>query len=149
MEFELMKNERGVAITNAALAMSSIVNAGQYGMFTLPNAVVVMAKHMTAKELFAATVSLRLLAGELLMQLAKSCRDICEDCDNSCIEDMLANGVEASCMEYATKFKPFGNTATANAHDIVEAVYDEFIARGYCVRALFEHYVNEDIVYGK
>lgn len=149
MKFELIKNERGVVITNAALALSSIVNAGQYEMFTAPNALVVTAKRMTAKELFAAIVSLRLLAGEMLMELAESCKDLCAECDDNCIEAMLANGVDTSCMEYASKFKPFGVTQAANAHNIVEATYDEFIARGYCVRSLFEHYVNGDIVYGK
>ena len=149
MKFEIPASQRDLKITKTALALSGIADAETYEVFTTPNAVIVIDGQMTAKELFSAAASLRLLASDLLMQLAKSCDDVCESCDESCIERLLGGGIDASCYEYAAKFRPCGNEIMSNAYDMAEATYDELIARGFCLYDLFRHYIEGDIVYGK
>lgn len=147
MKFEIPASQRDLKITKTALALSGIADAETYKVFTTPNAVVVIDGQMTAKELFSAAASLRLLASDLLMQLAESCDDVCENCDESCIERLLGGGIDASCYEYAAKFRPCGNEIMSNAYDMAEATYDELIARGFCLYDLFRHYIEGDIVY--
>ena len=72
-----------------------------------------------------------------------------ESCDESCIERLLSGGIDASCYEYAAKFRPCGNEIMSNAYDMAEATYDELIARGFCLYDLFRHYIEGDIIYGK
>ena len=79
MKFEIPASQRNLKITKTALALSGIADTETYEVFTTPNAVVVIDGQMTAKELFSAAASLRLLASDLLMQLAKSCDDVCDD----------------------------------------------------------------------
>lgn len=149
MKFEIPASQRDLKITKTALALSGIADAETYEVFTTPNAVVVIDGQMTAKELFSAAASLRMLASDLLMQLAESCDDVCENCDESCIERLLGGGIDASCYEYAAKFRPCGKEIMSNAYDMAEATYDELIARGFCLYDLFRHYIEGDIVYGK
>ena len=106
MKFEIPASQKDLKITKTVLALSGIADAETYEVFTTPNAVVVIDGQMTAKELFSAAASLRLLASDLLMQLAESCDDMCESCDESCIERLLGGGIDASCYEYAAKFRP-------------------------------------------
>ena len=83
MKFEIPASQRDLKITKTALALSGIADAETYEVFTTPNAVVVIDGQMTAKELFSAAASLRMLASDLLMQLAESCDDVCENCDEN------------------------------------------------------------------
>ena len=78
MKFEIPASQRDLKITKTALALSGIADAETYEVFTTPNAVVVIDGQMTEKNSFRSR-SLRMLASDLLMQLAESCDDVCEE----------------------------------------------------------------------
>ena len=81
MKFEKSTGVKGAFIPRSALSLSGFIEDETAALHTLPGAVVLLKKRMTAMEMIRTVDSISQLAAELLTELAAVCGP-CEECES-------------------------------------------------------------------
>ena len=155
MKFEPFVNEKSIVIPKTALKLSSMDDAEKLEFRISKNAIVLLKRPMTAKELIEAADSLHQLSVHLAVCLAQSCGP-CTGCETDCpLPPNASEDDEHDCPDNAavdTKRNTviIKNVKYQNEIDIVPMyMLEMFDAAGICLGELNEHIVKGDYVYGK
>ena len=175
MKFEKETTLNGALIPRSALKMSQIGEREEIELHTLPNALVVLKKRMTAAELLQAVDSLAQLSTQLIAYLSEVC-GTCDRCGEECDEE---DGEAFVCphagedyidltdsMREEAGFSPDDKlcvspgpkpgiaviAAVQHKHDLRD-LSPELLCllsgTGVCLAELEDWLISEDIIYGK
>lgn len=149
MKFEISLNKKKsyLPITMAALNICGFGGCDSLEAFALPEAMILLPKHMNARQLVHAILSMRLLACRLMDHLVFQTPALCDECDFHCIPQSLEKTIDRYCQEHAQRFKYCGRTIAKASYDMADALYDELAVRGCCLMHLLEHFALEDELY--
>lgn len=175
MKFEKKTTLDGVLIPRSALKLGQIGEREEIELHTLPSALVVLKRRMTAAELIQATDSLAQLSTQLIAYLSEVCGtcDRCgEDCDEEDGEAFVCPHAGADYIELTDSIReeagfsqddklcvspgPKPGTAvievTRHEHDLRDLSPDLLCLLstvGVCLGELEDWLISEDIIYGK
>lgn len=149
MKFELFASDKSLKISRAALALSGMSDCDRYELFTAPESIILLRKTMTAEQLATAIVSLRMAADDLMTELIKASPDVCDNCDCSCLKELLNGGDDEICRNISLRYKPCGDDTVDCAYDTAGAALDMFAVNGGCMVELLKHFTEGDVVYGE
>lgn len=166
MKFEKSTDLKGAFIPRTAFSLSGFEPGQEAQLHTLPGAVVLVKKHMTAMDLLNTVDSLSSIASDLLTELCAACGP-CDECqDDGCpyadiggepisLPDYLreeagippgaklcaeVNEAEKTVMIYATDHKH-------DLSDVPEGLLPLLECLGVCLGGLEEKLISGEVVY--
>ena len=171
MKFTRNTASKGLLVPYVMLKLCKFQAGDNVDLYPMDNALVALKGHLTAPELLEAVQQLSDLSASLLYDLSKVCGP-CTDCGADCcpgddladpdgeairINDFLIRDAgipEGAKLRAEVDKERHRVTVSAADHrydlsDLHPELLDTFIAVGTCLRALEEHLMREDIVYGK
>jgi len=162
MRFALDIGKKGLRVRKDTLDASGFQRENTLDVHGLDHAVVALEKEMTAEEMVRTIHSLKDLASDLLVHLAKVCGP-CEHCENPCPCTQAEETVQVpeSLLEQAgipkgAKLDVFAENGrlTVSAsdapdlRDVPPEMLDLLRQSGVCLDALEELMIEEAVIYG-
>jgi len=156
MKFEKQVTINGALVPRSALQLADLGEQGNLGMHTLPGAVILTRKRMTAAELAQTVEALAELSSQLIACLADAC-GTCADCpEEQCPFD--SDDYLKLLDELQTPDMPLSRTDTSDnglsarnirsLHDISPALLELLADHGVCLSELEAHLSQKDVIYG-
>lgn len=160
MNFNTKITQEGLSIPKSAAKASDFAAREDLRGHALPQAVVVLKKQMTARELLAAADSLYQLFLTLLSELLDSC-ELCDSCSNGCsfeaerqdrLSDEEVGDLGISLPDHLCILDDDGDLLISARYPGLEEVPVNLLRiledNGICLVNLADHLRQGDIVYG-
>lgn len=156
MKFEKQVTINGALVPRSALQLADLGEQGDLEMHTLPGAVILTRKRMTAAELAQTIEALAELSSQLITCLTGAC-GTCADCpEEQCPFDpddylKLLDGLQTPDTPLSgdnISDNDLSARDIRSLHDISPALLDLLADHGVCLSELEAHLSQKDVIYG-